>query len=625
MKLRYLFITILALLLSACNLTLAADVTPPPNYVPPTPMPTLGPVYPAEPMNIFNGAKIYGEKCAPCHGFAGLGDGEQGKQLPVRVAAIGLEDIANKAQPAAWYKQVTQGNIERMMPPFASLNDQERWDVVGYAIFLHIDPARIESGKELVTASCADCAAYFSDLERMSALSELDLIYIAKNGNDKIPAFGKDFSDEQLGDVAVYLRSLTLNLGHGGDNTTEATAMPDAAQATSEPSATESAAATEAPAEQETKVGKVTGKVDNQSGADLPSDVKVTLHGYEHSGDMSAGATEVLTLETTLKADGTYEFDNVEINASRIFVAEIILDDMSNASDYMVATPEMSEIALPDIILRASTTELTNLTTENVLIHLDYSVSAQINATVIYSTYNRSDKSVLVKLENDNKEIPFVKAPLSSTLQGFEATQDSAQFVGTSAGDGFYIAPSEQVYGLVMYASLQRNEVTEYSQQFVLPVEKVTVIVPDGVTVSGDALSDDGVQTFPGSNGESMRLQTYTAKNVKAGDTLSFKIEGEPNNNAAQPDETATSNNNLLIGVGAFGIVLIAVGAWLFIRDRNKTRNEDEDDEEDEAGFEDEESALDAIIALDDLHRSGKISDEAYQKRRAELKSSLKK
>jgi hypothetical protein len=33
---------------------------------------------------------------------------------------------------------------------------------------------------------------------------------------------------------------------------------------------------------------------------------------------------------------------------------------------------------------------------------------------------------------------------------------------------------------------------------------------------------------------------------------------------------------------------------------------------------------IDAIIALDDLHRSKKISDTAYQNRRAELKEILK-
>ena len=42
------------------------------------------------------------------------------------------------------------------------------------------------------------------------------------------------------------------------------------------------------------------------------------------------------------------------------------------------------------------------------------------------------------------------------------------------------------------------------------------------------------------------------------------------------------------------------------------------------AEFESSEDVIDAIIALDDLHRAKKISDEAYQKRRAELKDILK-
>ena len=47
MKFRFAIIIALALLtffLSACNFTLAEDITPPPNYVPPTPAPTLGPL-----------------------------------------------------------------------------------------------------------------------------------------------------------------------------------------------------------------------------------------------------------------------------------------------------------------------------------------------------------------------------------------------------------------------------------------------------------------------------------------------------------------------------------------------------------------------------------------------------
>ena len=64
-------LTTLALLLSACNFTLAQDVTPPPGYVPPTPAATLGPLFPARAASTGNGALIFAEKCAPCHGATG--------------------------------------------------------------------------------------------------------------------------------------------------------------------------------------------------------------------------------------------------------------------------------------------------------------------------------------------------------------------------------------------------------------------------------------------------------------------------------------------------------------------------------------------------------------------------
>jgi len=69
--------------------------------------------------------------------------------------------------------------------------------------------------------------------------------------------------------------------------------------------------------------------------------------------------------------------------------------------------------------------------------------------------------------------------------------------------------------------------------------------------------------------------------------------------------------------------VLILAGVWMYLRDRNRP-NEEIEEEETEEEFDNEEEILDAIIALDDLHRAGKIPDEAYQSRRAELKAKLK-
>ena len=177
MKLRNaLLFTLLAIVLTACNLTLAEDVTPPPNYVPPTPMPTLGPLFPAQAPDVADGAAIYAEKCLPCHGQTGLADGPQGLQLGVTVRAFGLPEIARPASPAQYYTSVTRGNIERYMPPFASLNDQQRWDVVAYVLSIHATPEQIAKGKQLFEANCTNCSIdFFKDQEKMSALSEVDI------------------------------------------------------------------------------------------------------------------------------------------------------------------------------------------------------------------------------------------------------------------------------------------------------------------------------------------------------------------------------------------------------------------------------------------------------------------
>jgi hypothetical protein len=109
---------------------------------------------------------------------------------------------------------------------------------------------------------------------------------------------------------------------------------------------------------------------------------------------------------------------------------------------------------------------------------------------------------------------------------------------------------------------------------------------------------------------------------VGAGENVQLTVSGTPkeSNSASAPPAETTSNQNLLIGAGALGIGLILAGGWMYLRDRNRAEEDSEAGDE----FESSEDVIDAIIALDDLHRSKKISDEAYQKRRAELKEVLK-
>src|SRR5512145_2425774 len=409
MKFRFAIIAGLTGLLTACNFTLAQDVTPPPGYVPPEPVATLGPLFPAQAPSTENGAAIYTEKCAACHGVTGLGDGEQGIQLNVTVPAFGLPEIARPASPAQWYTTVTRGNIERFMPPFVSLSDQERWDVVAYAMTLHMSEEELARGKELFETNCANCSTdFFTDQSKMAELSEVELARIIKEGNDQVPAFGATLSEADLWAVTAYLRTLSFD--------TAPLAAAPASSATAEP-----ASVTETPAEAGTPLaegtplgtavaqatdgptvvakvgfGTVSGTVENKTGAALPSDLKVTLRGYEHGADPNTGAQEVFTQEGAVNEDGSFVFENVEIPASRIFLAELTYEGTTVQSGFAVVEEGATSVSLPPIKLYNKTEDISKLQVDEVRIFLEYGAD-NIQVFNVYMIRNPSEEIIVTK------------------------------------------------------------------------------------------------------------------------------------------------------------------------------------------------------------------------------------
>src|SRR5215204_5892427 len=155
-----------------------------------------------------------------------------------------------------------------------------------------------------------------------------------------------------------------------------------------------------------------------------------------------------------------------------------------------------------------------------------------------------------------------------------------------------------------------------------MPATAVRIFVPDGMEAQGDHITAESPQDVEGTI-----YQSYVANNIKAGDTLTFKVSGTSKTaETADTDSTASSKNTLLIAAGGLGIGLILVGAWMYYRDRTRTQADDEEVDEDseEEEFESSEEVMDAILALDDLYRARKIAEDTYQKRRAELKEILK-
>lgn len=625
MKTRLFSLIMLAFLLTACNFSLAEDITPPPNYIPPTPMPTLGPLYPAEAPSIENGAAIYDEKCAACHGPAGMGDGDQGKQLPVTVAALGLPQVGRAASPADWFTVVTRGNIERFMPPFASLTDQERWDVVAYALTFHTTAEQVAQGQSVFEANCVGCPLdFFKDQTEMAALSADDLARLLKNGSDKVTALSGDVSDDDLYAAAAYLRTLTFAVTLPTPTPEPVTLAPTVAAPEATPSAaaeesvtpaaegTETLVAEGAPLVTETAVpstpeatgGKVKGSVSGENVEGLT----VTLRGFDHTSAAS-GPQEVVEATAVTDADGNYVFDGLDMPENRIFVIEVEYQGVKYSSDAAFVEADMTELVVPSLQLYETTSDFSTLVFDQVHFFVEVADGAA-QVIGVYTFSNTSGKTIVIQSEAD---VPFLKMPANAENIGFDLTQDSAPLL--AAEGGFAIPTSETPYGLVAFYTLPYEKEAQIVQPFALPASSVLVLVPDGIKLKSSQMTEGDVQNFQGTN-----YRQYNGAPMKSGDTLTMDLSGTPKSTGT---DAPNSQQNILIGIGALGLVLILAGGWMYWRDRNRV-DEELDEEDEEAELDNEEEVLDAIIALDDLRRAGKINENAYRTRREELKAKLK-
>lgn len=607
---KFLFILVIslsALALTSCDFTLASDITPPPDYVSPTPMPTLGALYPAVAPDVQNGSALFTQNCSACHGDKGLGDGPQSMQLPVPVPGIGLAEVARSASPADWFKMVTQGNLDRFMPPFVgALSDQERWDVISYAFTLHTTADQIAHGKSLFESNCPGCAGKFTDQTSMAALSENDLVKIIKNGEGGVPAFGKNFSDDDAYAVAAYLRTLTFA------NPSEAAVTTPTASVIETPSTTNGtpeAAANSPSSPAATSVagtGIVSGTVQMANGAPA-ANLTVNLQGFDHAQDQSTGPQQVVNLTALTASDGSYNFGNVAMPENRLFLAEVEFAGIKYHSGVYTSKANTSEIALPTVKLYESSNELSLLKINQVHIYTDFATAGTVQVLEILAFSNPSDKSVVIP--TDGTSLPFIKLPTGAQNIGFQAGQDSAPLV--IADKGIAVVPTTTPYSIIEFFNMPYTNKLDINQSFSIDAPSLVLLIPEGINVNGAQLLNKGIQVIQNNN-----YQEFSATNLKANEMLSFSVSGQPGIGSAAGIDP---RQGILIGGGILGSLLIVAGVILFLRDR-RPKVEDATGAE----FESNDEVMDAILALDDLHRAGKISDQAYQNRRGELKEILK-
>ncbi len=623
-----------SLALTACNFSLAADITPPPGSEQMAALPTqaevdLGPLFPLAPPNPANGARIYADKCQACHGPAGLGDGPMAAQLPGPATALGAAEVARLAAPAQWFTQVSRGNLQMRMPPFAppmgSLADQERWDVVAYALSLSAPQETVKRGSELYQEQCARCHGEdgrgdgpdaaglsaapraFDDQAFMAETTAADFFQAMTQGMPPdMPAFN-DLTEDDRWALAAYLRSLTF-----------VSAAAPAQQALSTPApypypypspAPALAAPSPAPAAP-LGFGSVTGSVTTPNGEPLTEAVDITLHAFD---DMQL----VFTQSVTLQPDGFYEFKNVEMPPQRVFMVTLEYQGASYGSDIGQAVEGVSVVDLP-VEVAESTTDASVLTVDRLHLFFEFLDAQTIQVFELYIISNLSDKT-LVPAELGGPVAQFTLPEGAGGLE-FQDGVLGERYMQTPQGfaDTMPVRPGAGEYEVIFAYQLPYDRKLELKRQVTMPVGAVVILVPEGeIKIESDLLQDGGVR-----DAEQTQYHTYTGEGLPAGGELSMILTGKPRANA--PGLAASSQTSLFIGLAALGVTLIAAGVWLYRRTRQEDEVDEAEAEAPAAALDSAETVMDAIIALDDIYREGSLPEDAYLQRRAELKERLK-
>ncbi len=603
------------LILSACSLSLAGDVTPPPGYQPPVyedPAVLTGAAPTAEP-NPSNGQAIYAEKCQACHGDAGLGDGPDSTALPNPVAAIGSPTVANLASPLEWYSIIMQGNIERFMPPFsASLSDQDVWDVLAYVYTFGADQEVVSQGADVYENTCASChgpdgagggmpgAADLTNADEMVLLSVNDIIQkIATGSGNEEHVFSTELDAGQIEAAALYVRSLVFPL-EGGEVAQQATPEPTAAPTQGEDTGTDGEA-TPAPTEMaaaDDGLGTINGQVVNGSGGEVPEDLEVKLEIYE-SFDL------VYEEYVTAEADGSYTFEDVEINPDLIYITLVELNGTFFPSAFHMGAETVGDTIDLPITIYDTTTDTSNLIVSR--LHVFFEFTEQGTVQVIHQVTIDNRGTEMVAPGNEGESVLEFTLPEGATNLIFQTGAIGNPYVRTDDGfaDPTPILPGTAAYeGLFAY-ELPYDGKLDVDLPVDLPTEVAVVFVSgESYDVESDVLFPSGAETL----GEDV-FQVLVADDLSPDQLIDMRISS-----SLFGGGQFFQSSWFTIVLGVIGLALAGYGAWRFFAPVA---------EEDEALQDDQDALIEKIIALDEAFEAGELEEGEYLVQREALKTDL--
>jgi hypothetical protein len=437
-----------------------------------------------------------------------------------------------------------------------------------------------------------------------------------------MPAFSAKLSDDQRWALADTVRSM-----ENASQMLTAAGTPDAAalpQATSAASGTGELAASQATpvgtaaagaqATQNGTAGAIAGQIKNGSGEPVPSGLQVTLHGYD-------SLQETITQVATADGQGKYSFTNVEEPSGRVFMVSVSYKDtvFNSAIEQGQAG---STTDLP-VTIYEPTTDTSALSVDRLHVFFDFSTPGAVQVVQLYVISNSGNKAVVSA--GPGKPVMQFALPKGATNLQFQQGSLGGRYVATDNGfgDTQSIPPGTDQGQLLFYFNLPYDQKADIALPVTMAVKSVVLMVPKGsVKVQGANIQDGGDQNVQG-----VTFHLYNADNLAAGSTLAFTLSGTPSATVTPGLVSGGSLLTIEIGLTIFVLALGAAFFWLRRASRQTAKAEaasvPANGASSQAGGEEPETLIDAIIALDDLYQAGKLPESAYRERRAELKARL--
>jgi len=614
---------LLVMALSACSL--AEDVTPPPGFVP-TQASTSAPVslsLPSGPPDLSHGATIFAEKCAPCHGISGRGDGPDAANLPVSPPAIGLSDLGRAAKPIDWYKIVHDGQINQGMPGFSgSLDSSQIWNVLAYALSLSSTPQQIQTGQSIYQQDCQTCHGLAGTGDASKAKTNLlgDPAYqaqyslqdfyqtVSQGVGSDMPAYAS-LNEDQRWAVLDYVRSLAFKPA-----STPAAAIAEVATETAIPggAASPSPAGSNSAPLPVTGQAAIQGKVVNSSSGAVPAGLTATLQSTD-------GTKQTDIASSSVQSDGSYSFSKVDIVTGLTYLVSVQYNQQTFNSDLIHATDLQPGGQVSTIVnIYESSADASLLTADRLHVILDFSNPGIMQVVELFIISNPSSKVVVSS--GPGQSILKFSLPVGASNLQFQDGALGERFVQTSDGfgDTQSVLPGSASHQVLFAYDLPYQDGAAFKLQVNLPVQTAMVMVPAGrIKVDSSQLVDTGQRSTQGVN-----LELYASGSLSSGSSLFMTIS-----NAAGNGLLEGGSAGLIIAVIIFLLAVLA-GVALILRQRNNrtlletaspsasssvSRSDDTMD-----------SLMDGIIALDDMYQDGELPEEAYLKRRKELKDRLR-